>query len=175
MTDAEIVAVPTYEPHAITHRLSLSFFPGVRAIETVPPVQGVTTTPLFTSSSSSYLRQGTAAGAPPAGVEKKSFVLGVAAEGKWPSATRPFRAVIVGDSDFASNKYLPSVSNGDLVLSTIRWLLHEERAPAAKSRIPVLPTVQLTKSQMQWVFLLVGVALPLGAAALGLLAWWRQR
>ncbi|MBK8015485.1 MAG: Gldg family protein [Betaproteobacteria bacterium] len=178
-TDLEIVAVPTYENHVITRRLSLSFFPGVRPLELVPPAQGITTAPLFTSSQDSYLQahadgvKTVAAGTR----ERRAHVLGAAAEGTWPGgdAAHPFRAVVVGDSDFASNKYLPSVANADLVLSIVRWLAREERAPAARSRIPVAPVVQLTKSQMQWIFLLVGVALPLGAALIGVRNWWRRR
>ena len=175
--DAEIVAVPTYEPHAVTRGLSLSLFPGVRAIESLPPARGIKTEPLFVSSPASYLL-GEAArpGAEPPLSEKKAYLLGAAAEGVWPEGgTKPFRAVLVGDTDFASNQYFPQVSNSDLALSMVRWLSHEERLPAAKSRIPVAPTAVLTKDQMRWVFLLVGVLLPLGATGLGARAWWLRR
>ncbi|MCW5624273.1 MAG: GldG family protein [Burkholderiales bacterium] len=177
-TDAEIVAVPTYEQHAITRRLSLSFFPGVRPLSLVAPGPGIETTPLFMSSAGSYLH---AQGTPTKKAlqvrpdDKQAHVLGVASEGTFPGGTQPFRAVVVGDADFASNQYFPRVANSDLALSMVRWLAREEQAPAAKSRIPVVPTVTLTSEQMRWIFLLVGVALPLGAATLGVRAWWKRR
>ena len=43
--------------------------------------------------------------------------------------TRPFRVVVVGDADFASNSFFPYMANSDLVLSMVRWLVREERSP----------------------------------------------
>jgi len=189
-TDLEIVAVPAYERHPVTQHLSVTFFPGVRELEAATPAAGVKVTPLFFSSNESFTHSGEAGGwemsRASASVAQKSTLkkearsrmLGVAAEGMWPGADatgRPFRAIIVGDADFATNKYFPAVANSDLTLSMIRWLAHEERAPPAKSRIPVAPSILLTKSQTRGVFLLVGVLLPLSAAALGIWAWWRRR
>jgi hypothetical protein len=54
-TDLESVAVPVYEPHLITDRIALTFFPGIRAITLLPPPPGVTVTPLFESSKESYV------------------------------------------------------------------------------------------------------------------------
>ena len=55
-TDHESVAVPVYEPHAVTERIALTFYPGIRPIALVPPPPGVTVTPLFASSKESYAR-----------------------------------------------------------------------------------------------------------------------
>ena len=51
--------------------------------------------------------------------------------GRWPDggASAPFRLVVVGDADFASNSFFPYMSNGELALSALAWLLREERAP----------------------------------------------
>jgi ABC-type uncharacterized transport system involved in gliding motility auxiliary subunit len=83
--------------------------------------------------------------------------------------------VVIGDADFASNSFLPYMANSDLVLSMIRWLIREERSPAVASRIPVPPLMLLTKPQMQQIFLVTEVLLPLSVLVLGAIIWWRRR
>jgi hypothetical protein len=191
-TDPEMVAVSSLEPHAITKNVSLTFFPGVRAVELVPPPAGITTVPLIFSSRASYTqpvapvetRQVSLSSPPAATAAEQSMVqpqphmLAVAVEGTWPAApppAPPFRAVVIGDADFASNSFFPYMANSDLVLSMIRWLLREERSPAVASRIPVPPLVLLTKPQMQQIFLLTEVLLPLGVLIIGAVVWWKRR
>ena len=55
-TDLEVVAIPIYEPHAITRNLALTFFPGVRPITLRAAPEGVKAVPLFLSSTDSYTR-----------------------------------------------------------------------------------------------------------------------
>jgi hypothetical protein len=186
-TDPEVVAIPVYEAHPITRQIALSFFPGVRSITLLAQPPDVTATPLFKSSGDSYTRTvqavaerqpgetaGTISHSPRSGRQ----VLGVAVEGAWPgspSPGKPFRLVVVGDGDFASNSFLPYLANADLAVSMIRWLVREENAPSVASRIPVPPLVLLTKRQMQQIFLAVEVVLPLGVVLCGAAVWWRQR
>ena len=186
-TDPEVVAIPVYEPHPITRQVALSFFPGIRPITVLTAPPGVTLSPLFRSSAESYTRavhvvaereppgerMAMAAAGPPG-----RHVLAVAAEGTWPRsspATVPFRLVVIGDGDFASNSFLPYMANADLALSMVRWLVREEQTPSVRSRIPVPPLVLLTKRQMQQIFLAVEVLLPLGIILCGAVVWWRQR
>jgi hypothetical protein len=42
-------------------------------------------------------------------------------------------------------------------------------------RMPVPLLVLLTKAQMQRIFLVIEVLLPLGVVALGAVVWWRRR
>jgi ABC-type uncharacterized transport system involved in gliding motility auxiliary subunit len=104
--------------------------------------------------------------------------LAAALEGTWPGAapgSKPFRLVVVGDGDFASNSFLPYMANSDLALGMVRWAVREERTPSVAVRIPVPPLVLLTKSQMQRIFLAIEVLLPLGVMAVGAVVWWRRR
>ena len=178
-TDPEVVAIPVYEAHPITRQVALSFFPGIRSIRLLAP--------LFRSSAQSYTRavqpvaerqpDGEGLPAPPA-AGKGRHVLAAAAEGAWPGSrpdARPFRLVVVGDGDFASNSFLPYMANGDLAVSIVRWLVREEHAPSVASRIPVPPLVLLTKRQMQRIFLAIEVVLPLGVVLCGAVVWWRRR
>ena len=193
-TDAEMVAVTSYGPSPITRNLSMSFFPGVRPLIEVPPAPGLLRTPLFSSSRDSYVRQidsTRASGAVPSpGTRSESDspvvtvaetgprLLGAAIEGRLAAAAPnsvPMRAIVVGDSDFASNSFLPYLANSDLALAMTRWLLREERLTTVPTRIPVPPMIVLSNTQMRTIFLLIVIALPFLAVALGLLTWWRRR
>jgi hypothetical protein len=188
-TDPEVVAVPVYERHPITRNVALTFFPGIRSLMLLPPPPGVTSSPLFLSSPQSYTRAvqpvaqrqpGRESALPLSGTADRPTrrTLAAALEGTWPGAvagSRPFRLVVVGDGDFASNSFLPYMANSDLALAMVRWAVREERTPAVAVRIPVPPLVLLTKSQMQRIFLGIEVLLPLGVMAVGAVVWWRRR
>ena len=189
-TDPEVVAVPVYERHPITQGIALTFFPGIRSLTLLPPPPGVTSRPLFLSSPESYTRDvrpvaerqpvretGAAPSVTaPAGPGRRT--LAAALEGAWPGAapaSRPFRLVMVGDGDFASNSFLPYMANSDLALAMVRWAVREEQTPSVPVRIPVPPLVLLTKTQMQRIFLLIEVLLPFSVVAVGAVVWWRRR
>jgi ABC-type uncharacterized transport system involved in gliding motility auxiliary subunit len=187
-TDAEMVAVTTYQPSPMTQSASMTFYPGVRPITPVQPAQGIKSAPLFSSSRDSYTRPVQPVGVrdtedkkPSARLQAEApaaHVLAVAAEGELPSAAigaPRMRAIVVGDGDFASNSFLPYLSNGDLAMAMVRWLVREERTTTVATRIPVPPMILLSGAQMKAVFLLVEVALPLAVLALGAMVWWRRR
>jgi hypothetical protein len=186
--DAEMVAITSYGQNPIARNLSMTFYPGIRPLILVQPALGVAVAPLFSSSRDSYSRpvqpvavREVAANTPVprARTEQRGpQVLAVTAEGQLPGAAAGaprFRAVIVGDGDFASNSFLPYLSNSDLAMSLIRWLVREERSTAVASRIPVPPMILLSSAQMKAIFLLVEVLLPLAVIALGVMVWWRRR
>lgn len=185
-TDYETVAIPVYEAHPITSRVALTFFPGIRPIKLLPTPPGVVVTPLFKSSKESYTRPVAPIGAhavtrevvptpapPPAG-RPGPHVLAVAVEGARAEA-KPFRVVVVGDADFASNSFFPYMANSDLALSMVRWLVREERTPKVRASVPVPPLILLTTRQMQQVFTIVEILLPLGVMVVGAVVWWRRR
>jgi ABC-type uncharacterized transport system involved in gliding motility auxiliary subunit len=103
--------------------------------------------------------------------------LAIAAEGLWPGQPggKPFRVIVIGDGDFVSNSFFPYMSNSDLVLAALAWLIGEERAPTMKPPIEVLPTVVLTNQQVRGIFLFTVLVLPGLAVALGGVVWWARR
>lgn len=176
-TDPEMVAVTGYESHPITKDVSYTFFPGVRPL-LIQPTPGTAVMPLMTSSGNSTRRpvserteRRVEAGEETATQASGPQILAAAIENPQSNA----RMLVIGDADFASNSFYPYAANSDLALAMMRWLLHEETRPAIASRIPVPPVLMLTKSQMQWVFLLVEILLPASVALLGAVVWWRRR
>jgi hypothetical protein len=186
-TDPEMVAVTGYDPHPITRNVSFTFYPGVRVLDLSPPAQGIQVLPLVSSSGDSYTM-------PVAAVAQRQLepaplvdaalspttpgtqVLAALSEGTLASpGSRPFRAIVIGDGDFASNSFFPYVANSDLALAMVRFLARDEHATAISSRIPVPPQVLLTKGQMQGIFLALVVLLPLSVVGLGGVVWWRRR
>ena len=182
--DAEMVAVTGYDPHPITRTLSLTFFPGIRPLTLTKPASGVEVTPILQSSRDSYTRpvapaearttEGASAIASQV-ADVRSRVLGIAAEGTLPPGTRPFRAVVIGDGDFASNSFLPYMSNSDLLVAAVRWLAHEDKGTAVRIRIPVPPMILLTASQSRWIFIVIVILLPLAVIGIGGVVWWSRR
>jgi ABC-type uncharacterized transport system involved in gliding motility auxiliary subunit len=178
-TDEQMVAVTRYAPHPITRGLALSFYPGVRPLEALP-APGVTVTPLATSSAESYVQPlpGVAAGDANTRV-RGARVLAIASEGVLPgipnAPVKTFRLVVTGDADFASNSFFPYMSNSDLVLAMLAWLVGEERAPTMKPPIEVLPTVVLTQRQVYGIFIVTVLGLPGMVMAIGGVVWWRRR
>jgi len=189
MTDPEMVAVAGYDPHPITAAASLTFYPGVRPLSLVQASCDVHATPLLSSSRDSYTREvetvasrapgsalslasTTTAATPPAPGRR---VLGVASEGVLAGGSRPLRAVVVGDADFASNSFFPYMSNSDLLLAAVRWLAREERSTAVATHIPVPSLVLLTEAEARGVLVLIVGLLPLAVVALGGIVWWRRR
>jgi hypothetical protein len=175
-TDEQMIAVSNYGIHPITRGLALSFFPGARPLEMIPTA-GIKLTPLALSSPETYViadrlgNNSTAASGP-----RASRIMVIAAEGALnEAATAPFRLVVAGDADFVSNSFFPYLANSDVVLSALAWLTHEERAPAVKPPIEVLPTVTLTGEQMRGIFIVTVLLMPGLIAFAGGTMWWLRR
>ena len=93
-----------------------------------------------------------------------------------PGASKPYRLLVVGDADFASNSFFPYLANSDIVLAGVSWLMREDRLPNMKPPVEVLPQVALTNVQVRWVFILTVILLPGGVACAGFGVFlWRRR
>jgi ABC-type uncharacterized transport system involved in gliding motility auxiliary subunit len=173
-TDEQMIAVTKYAAHPITRALALSIYPGARPVEAIAGAQSATAV-LFSSSAESY-RIADRLQAREEAVEapRGPIPLAVASEGHLGSGN-PFRLVVFGDADFASNSFFPYLANADMLLGSISWLIREERGPIAKPPIEVLPTVALTAAQARGIFIMTVIALPGVVALFGALVWWRRR
>jgi hypothetical protein len=173
-TDEQMIAVSKYARHPITRGLALSIYPGARPVDAVPAPHA-TAMVLFSSSTESYrIADRLGAREEATGARRGAVPLAAAAEGRLGSGN-PFRLVVFGDADFASNSFFPYLANADVVLGSISWLIREERAPVVKPPVEVLPTVALTGSQVRAIFIATVLVLPGSVALLGGLVWWRRR
>lgn len=84
------------------------------------------------------------------------------------------KVVVFGDSDFASNQLVDQLTNKDLLLNTIAWMVGEEDQLAVRSKGGESQTLTLTIGQSLVVWLLSVLVAP-GAAMLGALLTWRMR
>jgi hypothetical protein len=175
-TDDQMIAITHYANHPVTRAQALSFYPGARPVEPAPR-DGVKAIALFASSAKSYIALDRMRYREEAETEpKRSYPLAVAAEGRMSAGARPYRMIVVGDADFASNSFFPYLANSDIVLAGISWLLHEERLPTMKPPVEVLPMVTLTNADVRWIFIFTVILLPGAVACAGLGVWlWRRR
>ena len=173
-TDEQMVAVEKYAKHPVTIGLAMSFFPGARPLEPVAAT-GVQSRVLFSSSASATVAPGSGKSSADVGGRAGVRALAIASEGRLGAGQSTFRLAVVGDADFASNSFYPYLANADLVLGLSAWLRGEQRGPAMKPPVEVLPTVSLNNSQMQIIFIACVLLLPGLCAALGVGVWWRRR
>jgi ABC-type uncharacterized transport system involved in gliding motility auxiliary subunit len=173
-TDEQMVAVEKYADHPATLGLAMSFFPGARPLEPVAAA-GVRSRVLIASSASATVAAASGKSGSGANERAGARALAIASEGRLGANNPPFRLALVGDADFASNSFYPYLANADLVLGLTAWLRGEQRGPAMKPPVEVLPTVALNNSQMQAIFVGCVLLLPGLCAALGFGVWWRRR
>lgn len=170
--DPGMLAMTAYESHPITRTLALSTLPGVRPLRLGPVAKTLRQTVLFRSSPRSEQVADGSGRVTEAGAE----VLALALEGRLDeNAAKNLRAIVVGDSDFASNSFLPYASNRDLALAMARWLLAEGETTPVAARIPVPEALILSRDQQAFVFLVAGALPPAVMMLVGLLLWWRRR
>lgn len=177
-TDSETIAVTAYEPHPVTADVAYTFYPGARPLRLAARVDGaaqdITTLAIVRSSRHA---QATAVAGSTAAVDAVAGaqVLAAASEGRLAGGSGDFRALVVGDADFASNAHYPHLANAALALGMVRWLVREEGLIATAPRVPVVPLVLLTEQQLQRLYVVVVAGLPLLALLTGIAVWWKRR
>jgi ABC-type uncharacterized transport system involved in gliding motility auxiliary subunit len=100
--------------------------------------------------------------------------LGVAASKK--SGEKEARLIVIGDSDFASNRYLsPQLANRDLFVNSVNWLAQDEDLISVRPKSATSRNVTLTRSQQNMLFWFCIVLLPGAAIFAGAVVWWKHR
>ena len=99
--------------------------------------------------------------------------LGVAANRK--SGDKTERLVVIGDSDFASNRAINDYRNGDLFYNTINWLAQDENLISVRPKSPANRRVNLTTGQEAALHWLDIVFFPGAVILSGVYIWWKRR
>jgi len=84
------------------------------------------------------------------------------------------KLVVVGDSDFATNQFLPQVFNRDLLLNIMNWLGGQEELIAIRPRAIEASRAQLTADESRRIFYLSVLIMPELLLLVGLTVWWRR-
>ncbi len=85
------------------------------------------------------------------------------------------RLVVIGDSDFALNKYYFFQANGNFFNNAVSWLAEEKDLIAITPKITAPRTVNLTRSAGRLVFFYTLFILPLLVFAVGIGVWLYRR
>jgi len=83
--------------------------------------------------------------------------------------------VVIGDTDFASNKYSGSAKNSDLFINSINWLAKDFELITIRPKTQAYRELVLTKSERDFIrwsgWLLMPTLITIG----GFISWWRRR
>lgn len=85
------------------------------------------------------------------------------------------RVIVVGTSRFARNSYLGRVNNRDLFMNMVNWLASDEDLISIRPKDPASTPMEMTQSQMNWMFFGLMVGLPLVIVVAGVRTWWLRR
>jgi ABC-type uncharacterized transport system involved in gliding motility auxiliary subunit len=85
------------------------------------------------------------------------------------------RVVVVGDSDFASNRAIGLPGNRDIFLNMANWLAQQENLIAIRPRDPESRPLTMTEDQGTMVFWFTMVLIPALLFANAIRVWWRRR
>lgn len=108
--------------------------------------------------------------------EEKSAEAAEAATGAAAKTGTPeARLAVVGDSDFAVNRYLGLSGNANFFLNTVNWLTEEADLISIQPRTSSPRTIQLGPSQGRLLFFVSVILLPVAILVLGVAVWLRRR
>jgi len=85
------------------------------------------------------------------------------------------RLIVVGDRDFATNKFRTAFGNEDLFLNAVNWLSEQTERITIRPRLRDASRLYLTPSQQATIFILAIDVLPVTLLAIGLAVWLVRR
>lgn len=91
------------------------------------------------------------------------------------SGGREGRLVVVGDADFARNRYVSEFYNADFFLNAVNWLVGDESYITIERTLPRASGVNMTLETFANFRFLSLFVLPEAILLIGILAWWRRR
>ncbi len=88
---------------------------------------------------------------------------------------REGRLVVIGDADFARNRYIAEFYNADFFLNVANWLVGEEQFISIERKRPRASRVVMTRQQVSTFRYIAIFVLPELIVLLGILNWWTRR
>ena len=90
---------------------------------------------------------------------------------------KPIRTnlVVIGDADFASDRYFSSAKNGDFLANAVNWAVRDFELISIRSKTKAFRELVLTRSERDFVRWSGWLLMPSLISAVGVWAWWRRR
>ena len=163
--------------------LSETYFPGATALiprKEIP--DNVKLDPLVWTSREAWLESDFSTGdAPeldehvdlPGPLAIGAIIDGVDAENN--PAAAGSRLIVIGDSDFASDRNFQNGNNSDLFLTAVSWLTVGEEIISVDRKVLVTRRLLLNPEQERFLHISSMALLPLLLLAAGAFVWWRRR
>ncbi len=174
---ADAIAIANYGPHPVVRDLgnTITIFPRTGALQLNPP-KGWQGAALLDTQPSAWLESG--ALTPPITFDKGKDLRGpltiAAALTRTDDKQHEQRVAVLANGDFLSNAFLANAGNLDLGLSLINWLSRDDAYVSIPVRIA--PDRRFDVSPYTKLALLGAYfGLPLSAAGIGIVVWWRRR
>lgn len=172
--------VNQYTAHEITSDFVLAtIFPTIRSVKEVP-VSGITTTELLKTGANSWAESDFSSGTvrydegkDTKGPISVSVIAIKNLDEKNPSLKSTL--LVVGDADFANNRYTNFSGNGDFFLNAVSWLAEEEQLISVRPRERKNTPIQMTQSLGNTIFIMGIIIFPGLIATIGARIWWRRR
>ena len=176
--------VNQYTAHEITSDFVLAtIFPIIQSVRSTP-VMGITTTELLKTGSNSWAELDFNSGTVnyDEGKDIKGpvsvSVIAVKELNESPNKNKPTlkaTLLVVGDSDFANNRYTNFSGNGDFFLNAVSWMAEEEQLISIRPRERKSTPIQMTQSLGNAIFIMGIILFPGLIATVGIRIWWRRR
>ena len=85
------------------------------------------------------------------------------------------RFVVIGNSEWASNRFIRFNGNNDLALNAINWLSSDEDLISIRPKPPEDRHITMTRAQLNFVRATSQFVLPLIVVFAGVTVWWKRR
>lgn len=167
-----------YPEHQITKDMKrvATFFPMARSVKTGGSTGGSISTELMKTSENSWAEtelKNNEAKLDEGKDTKGPISLGVAATKN--IGEKEARLVVIGDSDFATNRYIRLMGNGDLIFNTVNWLAQDEDLISIRPKSKANRSITMTEAQQSTFWWLAVLFMPLAAIGAGAYIWWKRR
>jgi hypothetical protein len=83
--------------------------------------------------------------------------------------------VVIGDADFASDRYFSSAKNGDFLANAVNWAVRDFELISIRSKTKIFRELVLTRSERDFVRWSGWLLMPSLISAIGVWSWWRRR
>jgi ABC-type uncharacterized transport system involved in gliding motility auxiliary subunit len=179
---ADMPIIQKLEQHRITHGMKASVvFPTVRSVNGLQgAVQGVTATEVVRTSEGSWGEvdfDNEPYAKDPGDFGGPVPILTVATKGARSrvAESSQTRLLVVGDHQFANNRFLPMLGNKDLFLNAVNWLVEEEERIAIRPKSRGTSRLLITETEASFVKFFTIDIVPMVLLAAGVAVWQLRR